>query len=92
MKLLKWRTTPGGYQAFEGKGAYVIQRRSYGKRFTFEAYHLGKRIGFSQSTLSSAKRDAQQHADGFRGNVASTDPDLKARSDWCHCEPERGER
>lgn len=93
MNVLKWsRRTDGiGYETGDAftPDRYVIERKSYGARYSFEAYHRGKRCGFTQSSLALAKRDAQQHANGFRGNVASTNPNFKAESDWCYCETEK---
>lgn len=83
MKALKWSRRPdGGYES----GEYAIERKPYGTRHSFEAYHRGKKVGFPITSLALAKRDAQQHANGLRGNVASTNPNFKAESDWCYCE------
>jgi hypothetical protein len=93
MKVLKWARLPSGsYEARQESGAYTIERTPYGSRFSFQALHLGKYVGFAQPSFALAKRDAQQHANGFRGNVASTDSDFKAKSEWCHCSPEGGEQ
>ena len=89
MKELKFKRRPDGcYETGDPwtPDRFVIERRPYGKRHSFQAYHLGKKVGFMRSSLALAKRDAQQHANGFRGNVASTDPDYAARSAWCYCE------
>lgn len=86
MIAIKWKREPDGN--YVGQSIwYRIKREPYGTRFSFRATHGGKFCGPSRSSLALAKRDAQQHANGYRGNVASTDPDFKANDTWCHCEP-----
>lgn len=87
MNAIKWKREPDGDYAGED-GEYTIKReRYYADRYLFTALHRGKLCGSPRRALSLAKRDAQQHANGYRGNVASTDPDFKANDTWCHCEP-----
>lgn len=92
---LRWsRLTTGNYRAHDDEGTvYDIIREPYGRGHSFTARHHGKTVGFTRRSLALAKRDAQQHANGLRPNVATTDPGFASRPDApCLCPVREGTR